>query len=149
MVLTDTPCSKFPESLKHVVGMSTMAARYMHHPFLPLSPWPGKNQVFPILSAQFSAFLTLQDLLCLLYITDDNCSGVYFSNGLQGHSYWRPLVRMQVDRQEVNNFGSSHDVAEGTQSCNLMNTKQVHTFSSVVQPLHTISPCSLCSHTMN
>lgn len=148
MVLTDTPCSKFPESLKGVVGMFTIVARYMHHPFLPLFLWPGKNQVFPILSAQFSVFLTLQNLLCLLYITGDNCSGVYLSNGQQlGHSYWRPLVRMQVDRQEVNNFGSSHDVAEGTQGCNLMNTKQAHTFNSVVQPLHTISPCSLCSHT--
>lgn len=44
--------------------------------------------------------------------------------------------------------GSSQDMAEGTPGCKL-NTMQVCTISFVLQPLHTISPCCLCSHTVN
>ena len=88
-----TPSLKFSELLNHVVGMFTMVARYIHHSFLPPFPWPGKKQVFPILSAQFSVFLTLRDLLCLLYTADDNnCSGVTsataFGDAAAGGHYW-------------------------------------------------------------
>lgn len=57
-------------------------------------------------------------------------------------------MKMQADRQEINNCGSSHDMAEGTQGCNWMNTEQLCTINSVLQPLHcTPFPHALCAAT--
>lgn len=84
--------------------MFTMVVRYVHHTISSF-PWPGKNQVFPTLSAQFSVFLTLQDFLHLLQVTGATCSGEYFSNSLWWHSDWRLLTKCRRTDKKLATLG--------------------------------------------
>lgn len=140
MALIGSPCLKFSGSLKHLQGTFTVVARYICHPFLPPSHGLGKSKYF---------------LVCTIFSTFDVTGRTVSVTHNRRKLQWAVLIQQSLGTQllEATNenaagqtrseqLQSCHDLAEGAQGCNVMNTEQVRTINSVLQPLHTISLCA-------